>query len=969
MNVKFDRLSTERYDLSLPIMRFSELKVMRQVTAGFLYRDSLTVESTIDTFAHVEVVGSFLHGDVTEIEGKRMSVGYRIETDGLEAGRTYEGAMIFTYLGGETVIPFEVSLVAKAAVDAMDKPSIAPVSIKNAHPQKPPQTPYSIKLNKKVYRLDEQALISITNHQPYPIAVKVVATKDSLVVSEERLTVQDRATLTVDLKRRWYDRVMRTYKKTPEISQNLTLKVRHETGVETVVIPLTFSNLSGRLDKNLIGDDRHFRQHILRSQQCYNRYIISKNPKELQQALDLVGEAMAYDRTQVDLRLFHMLLLLEQNRKDEVRAQVNEMIQYSSYYLEERFEAFMDILTVLGVWLNEGDVQDTVARWPLTPYRQIFRLRVFQRQGLRFGDFEALYHQGFRNTHFFAHVVQSLNEQPMVPVGPSTFYGALLQWAISKGALSSSWLLTIDKMPYQVMRHNLVTGRGAWRLYDENPSDGLLLILLDRTLQWDRRCPEDHAICQEGLRRGIRLQGLEAYYVRCAHEGALPIDLSCFHVLSVFRQLPVAEAAYLAWQYVQEALTDKSPHNPFMRQLNRVLPLWVMDEPEADVLALARWDIHEKAQKGQWMAIEETYGATALIGLKLLPKNTAYIGWLIAQGRRAFLTNMIGHGHLDNYEADVKLSWVRAFSDLDHNLGDVYARRLYEEGIWDGFSLGRMVESLTGSLAQLLDFYEMVQAYDLEVGTLVRQILYKGVLTRLWPERVLTVYLTYRHRGWDEEVMMPVNLYFAARIVMEEPYGYGSLMAVFESDLTRMPAYERPMALALLKLYKTYGANPVIAPNLIKNAVSNGIILPWFIESARPFMGTGAFRKAAFFSYNSSPGIKVWLHYRGSGEMGYRKLAMTHVCFGLYTGYVVAFYNERIQYYIEEVDGEGQGTITQSDVYTHRVTSDPLDWPNDYDAVNTILMAREMADEASEAAAVRHHLTIRRQIREGMTLL
>lgn len=962
MDINFDQLKTETYDLQLPSLRFSELSVERTVTPGFIYQDSLQIESTIEFFAHVEVTGAFLHVENKTIKGKEIALGYRIDGKRVLEGQTYEGRVVLTYLGGESIIPFKVKGATKRPVSESGEAQIEPSL--NHWPTSEPKA-YSLQLSKKAYSLDEVAVITLMNHQPYPITVKVLEKDPSLDLKDEVVTVQDRHLMHMSLQQTWVERyITRKYSKRPETIMNVTLEIRYENGKDIVQVPVTYSTLQVSETQEHINTDKDFRRSILKAQSYYNKYLVKGDRKKLDRARVLVESAMDYHRSLVDLRLFHLLLLLELDRKEEVSNQVNEMIQYSSYYLEDRFEAFIEILSVIGQWLEGENVDLIVGQWPMTPYRQIFRLRIFETHKHRFSAYETMYNQGFRSSHFFALVVASLNEKPMVPSGPSALYRTVLQWAITKNGLGDKWLEAIGQQHFQMTHNGHVSARGARRLYELDASDGLLTILADRVIEEEDYSSADHAVCLEILRRQINLTGLERYYVICSARQKLPIDYELLNLFALLRQLDQLKKPYVTYfiyRYLEDERTDKSPHSTTMRYLKDNLATWLDGPVDQSILKIMVWDINEKLSKCRWDLIRDLYKNVDLN--KLLDKEADTLSRLVAEGGPSIGYEWFHH-RLTPEQMLILSGDPEGYSqwmvDADHRqeLIDLLGKGKIKP---DKSMIQYIVEDFQGSLDQLLKVYDMAKEEGLTNVSFEEQILYKGLLTRQVPDRILSVYLSYRRRRPNQGIKNHVNRYFAARILLEAPYGYEALIEVFEEDLHLSTKEVNPIALALLRLYQAYGANSLIVGNLVKNAVNNGIILPWFADSARPFIKSGSFRKAAFFSYNSQPGLEVVLHYRSHEQNRFRRLRLKHVCYGLYTGYIVAFYGDRIQYYIEEGEDltSGRALITESGVYSHDVTSTPLDWPNDYDAVNTVIMAREMADMASEEAAVMNHLRTR----------
>jgi hypothetical protein len=124
-----------------------------------------------------------------------------------------------------------------------------------------------------------------------------------------------------------------------------------------------------------------------------------------------------------------------------------------------------------------------------------------------------------------------------------------------------------------------------------------------------------------------------------------------------------------------------------------------------------------------------------------------------------------------------------------------------------------------------------------------------------------------------------------------------------------------------------------------------------------------------YFEYNSQPDIEVIFNYRFDDEVEYSQLKMKHVALGLYIVSIVMFYNESIQYYIEEVYKDGSRDIKSSDFYTNKEISEQEEAETLFDLINTIEISKEMNDAISMEKTVAHYIMKCDKEIENITIL
>ena len=940
---EFETYKYDTYDLFLPSPSFSTNGIQRTVPVDSLVKEVVLVrnhwEGVFETF--VEVQGDFIKVEETHYTGNDLTVTINLDTSSRNPGSSLKGKVIFTYLGGETVIPLEITIEDPSEGQETEEKPVYKEKVKASTGLIQPQIhPYIIDMGKKAYALDESARIRIINNQSYPLSV-VVSEKDShLKVDVPTLTVEDMGYINITYEKSWLQRMSRRFMQPkPYEDGQVTLTVRYDGGQDEVPIEIHYTSM-GSNGLSGVTDDRAYKKHIMDAQRMYNRFILSDDRRKLLSAIELIEKAMAYHSTDVSLRIFYTLLLVEAHRLEAVEAQVNAVLKFSSYYLEGNMVEIVEIMDSLDSWLKQESVASRVSNWPVTGYRQLFRIRVFEKNRLNFDDLEMIYNQGFKSTHLIAHGAALMSARPIVPGRPSAFYRRLVTWAASKEAISRQWLDMIERQSYTLERHDHVNGMVASRLHALRNSESILKLLAMILVKEGATDIRAHAVYLESLRRGIFIKDLAYWYAKALCAGKLAPEWEVIQSSLTLAELSHDDKVYISLMYLQDDRTDKGPHNRMARWARSLADECAHGHVTDDEMALLniRLQSHEALQ--EWVEIQDLLGKTGpSVWLHRMPEVISRLGsygqgglgwqwfldhlpgdeflglleddmkaqvilWLIDHGKGDSLLYLERKGVIETLPLSIQITALGMPLDKDEPFTLTLAHRLYDTGHQQKEVLEVLASNGQMPFNQQMALYRKCSEQEVATKSFMEYLLYKGILTRYMPEQLLSVYMAYRLKEPEGEICLAMNSFYAAQVLIEDNYGYDQLIPLFEEELSGKGVNAKnmvPMGLALLRLYDLYGIeNTVISRNLIKNAVRNGIIFPWFAAVAKPFMATEVLQRAVFFSYHSKPWLEVVLHYRADDQQAFISVPMKHAFMGFYTGYILGFYGESYEYYYEE---------------------------------------------------------------------
>ncbi|PKM55616.1 MAG: hypothetical protein CVV00_03170 [Firmicutes bacterium HGW-Firmicutes-5] len=1006
MDCDFEEYIEADYELLLPRPVFSIDQINIIVQEGKKYCGKIFMENIGEGyfFAHVKADGKGVRIENQRVEGNITDLAYEVDANDYEIGEAIEGFILFTYQGGEKKIIIKGQINQVPTYPDQSIEPVEKISIAHSRSQK---KAYQIVMSKKSYNCQEKARILIYNHEIYPITVKNSSRDKDLVVENPFITVEEMGYMDVKLKTSVFSRLRYGYynRYLPVIEKSIVLEIHTEQGYEEVECTLTFTKFMDLYVEAKITSDAEFRQSLIEIHKLYTSYLLKQERHLLNKTIVVLKRAIAYHLTDINLRLFYIMLFMELDDVDEVNNQLLELSKYRQYYQDIDPKNHSELISTLYSWIKGDDVTEIIKHWPMTPMKQMFRMHLLSPTQLTFHDFEKLYLEGIRSPFLYAEATVLLNRKPMIPLGPSKFYRSLLRWALNKNMLSDKWIDLIENRYYQVLQTEILDSNLCYRLYTMRFSINLQKLLCTILIREKRMDSEAYAIYAAVLKANIFIKDLMTYYVKSAYSNRLNIEVENLTLMSVYQNLTHDEMAYCLKQYGEKLRPNESYYGMYRRLYYDFLPTCIHDDMNEDERVLVLKEIEYLLEKQQWVELKALIVNKGLKQLVLLDKTIIkdllergidgldfkwleqqlglktiftlisdvhykiYVNVLLNQERFKELMMLEHNRLLHRDDGQILIGLLKRLREKKSDYAHGLAYRMNKLNIQHPIILETMAETFEDSLGPMLDLLSQMLTMGVPSKNYMERVLYKGVITRLEHERIYEAYLMYREKFDDQVVYEAMDRYYAARILIEETYGTHRLIEVYEEDIYKC-RHSFPIGLALLKLYDHYGKkNEVISNNLVKNAVKNGIIFPWFANLAIPYLETSRFRKGTFFSYNCRSKMDVFMYYRADGQETYHMLKMKHVAFGLFIGYIVTFYMDHVDYYFVESSKDGKSDITESHQFVQLKFLEPQNEWNGFDVINTIKMSQMMKDDDSLDKIMRHHIELRKTIRDTMEIL
>jgi len=1006
MDCDFKERIEADYELLLPRMVFSVNHINITVEEGKKFSGKIFMENLGDGYflAHVKAEGKGISIKSQRVEGNKTDLAYELDTKDYKIGEEMDGFLLFTYQGGEKKIIVKGQIIqSPTSLNQWIEP-IKKVSITQPFIQK---KAYQIVMSKKSYNCQEKARILIYNHEIYPITVKASTKDKDLMIQNPFITVEEMGYMDVKLKTSIFSKLRYGYynRYLPVIEKSIVLEIHSEQGYEDAVCNLVFTKLMDLSVEVKITSEIEFRHSLLEIHKLYTSYLLKQDKHILNKTMVVLKQAIAYHLTDINLRLFYIMLLIDLDEVDEVNNQLTELSRYKQYYLDSNSKSHSALISTLYRWIKGDDVTETIKHWPLTPMKQMFRMHLLDAKRLSFHDFERLYIEGVRSPFLYAEATKLLNQKPMIPLGPSKFYKSLFRWALKKNMLSDKWIDLIESRYYQVIQTEVLDSNLCYKLYTMRFSINLQKMLSTTLIREKRIDSEAYAIYAAVLKANIFIKDLMIYYIKSAFSNRLNIEIENLTLMSVYQSLTHDERAYCLKQYGQKSRPNESYYGMYRRLYYDFLPTCMHENMNEDESALIIKEIEYLLEKQQWLELKALISNNGLKQLVSIDETTIkellergidgldfkwleqqldlktifrlisdehykiYVNVLLNQERFNDLMMLEHDRRLSRDDGQILIGLLKRLREKKNPYAHDLAYRMNKMRINQPIVLEIIAETYEDCLENMLDFLKQMLAMGVPSKMYMERVLYKGIITRLHHEGIYEAYLNYRKMFYDQLVYEAMDRYYAARILIEETYGTHRLIEVFEEDIYNCK-HSFPIGLALLKLYDHYGKkNEVISNNLVKNAVKNGIIFPWFANLAIPYLETSRFRKGTFFSYNCRSKMDVTMHYRVDGQDTYQALRMRHVAFGLFIGYIVTFYMDYVDYYFVESSKDMKSDITESHQFVQTKFLEPQNEWNGFDVINTIKMSQMMKDDESLDKIMSHHIGLRKTIRDRMEIL
>lgn len=933
------QLLEKTYHLNMPMPVVSVTELVLHVPKDTIYFDRLEIYNSSEGYitGMVDTINNIIQIKNRFIKGNHCIVEYEV-AKGLNASiDPYVDTIIITYNGGEILVPVTVYIIEEE-----------PKSITVRYVPKQIPKYLKIETDQKSYHSEDTGLLKFYNPTNKKLSVKIDNLDGYIFLKETEFELNDYKQVEFNFKITKLDKILGKIplKTNPKIELPLQIQVRESDDCQEYSYSIFLTELQSLQSKVSISSQKVYQQLFTKLYNEYSNAILYGTKSKLTESyMDQFKALINFDKTNIDLRLFYCYLAIEFNKKDWALREINNIDRFLLYYDNECLEV-SDLLLLYIEIIKGESVQELVSRWypsyDKTWLKILLKNRLMTHNHSSYSDYKALFIMGIRNRLLYTESVQMLNSSPLIPLSEDCFYKAMLTWAIRKKAIGLRWQKKLENNYDLLLQNNNLNAYIAEQLYLLDSNKSMLSLLCAFYLHTNCYDEKAFVIYERAIIEKTRLEGLDIAYIKAAYNCRYLLDISCLKMSVKIDNLKEHDKAFFLLNILINKETYKHIYYYYAKAIDEMKP-----------------------------ACFKEYLVPEVLEEKMI-----YIDYLLNTYQYDCIIGLYNHSKLNDLDEATMAMIARGLYESHPELAVKIARRIFQSGSTHQWIIQIISLDFKGSLDQLMSFYDVLKDSGRPSVHIQEEILLKGILTRKHPDEIMEIYVEYYNQtkeapsinGGNSDIDQLAQHYIAAQIIIEEIQPSYQVIQLLERIVEKEENI--PLYLALLKSYiKSNYKKELIINRLIKELVSKGIVFSWYLQLVPKSLLGERLRIQQFFEYNSQPNRTLFFNYRLDDDVKYSKVAMKHVALGLYIVNVIMFYNEGIQYYIEESNLEGGSDIKSSDLFIKKDLIEQDDTETLFDLINTIEISKEMNDVLSMEKTVAHYIMMCNKEIDKMNIL
>lgn len=1009
---KLKELQAKDYELNLPIPKISVNEIVLTIEKNSVYKNNFEIWNTSEgkLKGYVETKKSIVKPITISFE-KDSTINYSINTNQLDVNRLYQDSIIITYNGGEIIVPFKIYITEKKQVKVI-------VNNDNNKPiiKKKKKKIYSMYFTEKSYNLLEKGKLIVNNYTDKKMIAVVECKQNFVIVERKIIEIDTTGTFEFDFKIPLLDKlfsiipprkndISKNIKNKPEVNWYVDITLANEYIKKTFKLQSSITLYESIESNNVINNNIEYKNLLIETYDKLINSIFNNNKKGFNIIIENIESILNYNKQNIYMRLLYIYLLLETNKKKLAKNQLNSLLKYKSYYSTIDY----NIIEILEC-LNKISTNKEVSKLELNTnnsWQVIMLINKAHGKYNIYNECKKNYNKGTKNTILLTLAANYLNKHPFVPNDKDKFYKVLLNWVINKNIISGKWKKEIERGYYKLVKYDNIYYVTALELYKVYGSTNLLKLFSQIAIA--NNCHNE--VCYQAyynlLKNKRYIEKLDISYASCCYKLKIDID---FKLVPNILSKEINDEKLLEYIYAS-LIKQKDDYNSLIILYKANiddLALKIIEEIEIEYtherIIILEYYLNKSITYNNWKDIRLKITNNLIkylveINSELLHtiinfaiENNEFL-WVYKKFSHEQIVNYIDQDnlesliknlvkkkeymtiysyyerrYLDQLPKEYILNTISLLAEYRTDIAYKISYNEYIQGNFDKTSLNILVNNFTGTLKELIKLNKLTTNNTKKIQ---ETILYKGFITRQQVDDVLEVYISYRSKYDNPTINRIMEYFFSAQILIEDFVPTKRYIEILEDIV--MNSKEKnslPIELALLKSYSKINVkNKTLAIKLVKKYIKNGIIFPWYFNIVNDEELKITERTMTYFEYNSKSSMKVNFYYKYDYENEYSKIEMKHIVFGLYTCKVVMFYNDLIQYYIQEETREGKKDIKISNIYLKKDIVNREDLFNKFDIINTIEMSKEVLDEESIEKSIEEYLTEIKRLEEFMNIM
>ncbi len=914
-------------EIPMPVISIGEITILVE-KPGKISGSFKIVNARETCFrAIVETKNNLLIIGTPFVEGTDEDIHYYYECSEVFNNSIKTDCIIITYNGGEITIPVKIQIQKPLTIEKK------PLLIK-----KLTSSIIEMETDKESYNPEQAGKLFFVNNTGRELRIDLLEENGYIQFKETSFWLKKDKTIDFSFKIPKIDRIIGKIplKANPEVELPFSI-IYENREICRINKSITITELYAVESDVIIESVRLFRSVSVQFYRELTDYLISNQKYKLS---DVVFEQLKgmifYDKTNVELRLLYCLLLIEHNKKDKALQEISNIDRFIIYY-DNKSMPVSDILLAFLELIKEDDITYYLSRWKLknkADYLKImFKNRYLVNYYNRYEDYKKIFEMGIKTRILFAESSAAINNNPFIPVEEDKFYKSLLAWSIRNNCLGSKWNKRIEANGELLIEYNNVSDYIIRSLYFSESNKAILALAAGFYVKNKYKDEYSREIFERALQERCRILGLERAYILASYNCNKLIKVEEIRTNFKLEELEEKEAEFFL--------------------LNCV----IQKEKNKGIVYYYEKEISEISTK---------YFTNPLIRLSKDEKRN-YIYHLIESKEYHALWSLIEYNRLADVELTIRTEIVALLAEYDLHKAKGFARELYADGVRKEIILQIIAEDFKGTTEEYVQLKNDFDKKRLFSSALSRNLVIKGIITRKMQTEIIEAYIQYKERTEQTDLDEHLNSFIAGQILIEGVMPSPKVIKHLELITNEENVL---IELSLLKAYiKHKPVDLEIIKHKLERLIQKDIVFSWF-EELMPLDYLGeSIQIRQFFEYSSKVGKSIFFNYRFEDQFEYKKLQMKHVALGLYIVNLIMFYNEEIQYYIEETDQLGNNDIKISQSFKKKDLPEIQGTESLIDIINTIEVSREFKDEISLEKTAMHYLKICNKEIEDMSIL
>lgn len=266
-----------------------------------------------------------------------------------------------------------------------------------------------------------------------------------------------------------------------------------------------------------------------------------------------------------------------------------------------------------------------------------------------------------------------------------------------------------------------------------------------------------------------------------------------------------------------------------------------------------------------------------------------------------------------------------------------------------------------GTVNDLIEVKKILEVLNLNTFRIDKKILKKSLYTHNLNQNVQTILVDLYQKDYSDIVLKQFVEYIVYSILIEQVNITDNLLKCLEQEYEKTNDKYIQYAIASVYITKDMEINSYryeMLKNSVKSMEQNQIMFYTFKQYKDKTNEFSYLEKNVPFYYSDKPNREIYLNYKLKDEFLWHKKKMRYQRFGIYISILTLFYNEVIEYYIEDLN---VSSVNEKLEYTNKSNYHIVQSSNNeyYNINNAIIYSETLKYSEVENILVSHQSKVK----------